>query len=74
MLEKLLELDPSERIDCEQALKHDYVAKYHLEEDEPVSEPFDGFHEENGMTLNDWKSNIVNLKKYFYDNNFFSFR
>lgn len=36
LLQKMLIFDPEKRITVEQALKHPYLADYHLEEDEPT--------------------------------------
>lgn len=48
LLEKLLEFDPTERISCEDALTHPYLAVWHEPSDEPVCERlFDfGFEKE----------------------------
>jgi mitogen-activated protein kinase 7 len=37
LLNKLLEFDPSKRIDVEQALAHPYLSAYHDEDDEVIS-------------------------------------
>lgn len=49
LLEKLLAFDPTERITCEDALKHPYLSVWHEESDEPLcSEKFDfGFEAED---------------------------
>lgn len=49
LLSKLLAFDPTERISCEDALRHPYLSVWHEESDEPVcSEKFDfGFEKED---------------------------
>ena len=56
-------LDPSERFDCEKAIKHRYVRKYHDEEDEPKSEPFNELNDTANYTIQEWKSSFkfINL-------------
>lgn len=40
LLNKLLEFDPSKRIDVEEALAHPYLSAYHDEDDEVIKRPF----------------------------------
>lgn len=49
LIQKLLTFDPTERISCEQALEHPYLAVWHEPSDEPVCErKFDfGFERED---------------------------
>ncbi len=65
LIEKLLQLDPNERLTCEQALEHPYVGGFHDPDDEPSGQPFIDQHEiENKKPENDsvdrWKHIIFN--------------
>lgn len=46
ILEQLLTLEPSDRIDTKQALKHPYFEKYHKNLDEEASQPTRKFNDE----------------------------
>lgn len=41
LLEKMLVLDPEQRIDVQASLEHPYLQHYHDPEDEPVADPID---------------------------------
>lgn len=60
MLEKLLELDPNERINCEDALKHEFLKEWHDDLDEPKCEIFVDIYDEinQEFTVKDWKNKI----------------
>lgn len=58
LIERMLQLDPNERIDCEHALEHDYVARFHDEEDEPRGEPFVDLDEAQDFTIDEWRTRI----------------
>jgi p38 MAP kinase len=56
MLEKILVMDPNERITCEQALAHPYLARYHVPEDEPSGSVCDDAFEYQNYSLGEWRS------------------
>ena len=62
----MLQLDPAERITCEQALEHPYLRLFHDPEDEPEGTNFDDHYEEQDLTVSEWKSKldykIINIK------------
>lgn len=51
----MLQLDPNERITCEQALEHPYLSTYHDRDDEPEGNPFDDSFESQEFTVPEWK-------------------
>jgi len=62
----MLQLDPNERINCEQALEHEYVARFHDEEDEPRGEPFVDLDEAQDLTIDEWRSKRI---LFIFENN-----
>lgn len=61
LLRQLFEYDPTKRITAEQALKHPYLSKYHIPEDEPIAVPvryLDFEFEEYNLTIEQWKDCI----------------
>jgi serine/threonine protein kinase len=71
----MLQLDPNERITCEQALEHPYLATFHDSDDEPEGYQFDDLYEAQDYTVDEWKSNFKIYFKYILlqiiKNNFF---
>jgi p38 MAP kinase len=65
LLEKMLQLDPDQRIGVTEALAHPYLEAFHDPEDEPVSEPFDESPEDQNLDIDtaQWKEKIYNLIK-----------
>jgi p38 MAP kinase len=59
LISKMLQLDPSERVSCEQALEHPYLKLFHDPEDEPEGTNFDDNYEEQDLTILEWKSKII---------------
>jgi p38 MAP kinase len=51
----MLQLDPNERITCEQALAHPYLEKFHDIEDEPEGYLFDDHYEDEEHNLNEYR-------------------
>ena len=58
-LEKILVMDPGERISAADALSDPYLADYHDPDDEPTAEPFDdSFEQWKDLTKDEWKEKI----------------
>ncbi len=55
-IDKMLQLDPNDRMSCEDALAHPYLRTFHDIEDEPEGEPFDDLYELQDYPVHDWKS------------------
>jgi p38 MAP kinase len=56
LLEKMLVFDPHKRITAAEALAHPYLATYHEEVDEPVSDTlFDWSFSETDISIEQWK-------------------
>lgn len=56
LLEKMLVLDPRKRITTAEALKHDYLATYHDESDEPVADTqFDWSFNDADFPIDSWR-------------------
>lgn len=56
LLERILVLDPSKRIQVEEVLEHEYLAPYHDPMDEPVAqEKFDWSFNNIDLTVDTWK-------------------
>jgi p38 MAP kinase len=58
LLDKMLQLDPNERITCEEALKHPFLRTFHDPEDEPTGILFDDKYENQDYSVADWKNKI----------------
>ena len=59
LLEKMLMLDPSERVSAEEALRDPYLGEYHDPEDEPSGKPFDdSFEQWKNLSTDEWKERI----------------
>ena len=54
----MLQLDPLERITCEEALSHPYLKTFHDPDDEPNGEPFQDIHEIEDFSIHEWKGNL----------------
>ena len=54
----MLQLDPNERITCEQALEHPYLATFHDSDDEPEWYQFDDIYEAQEYSVDEWRSNL----------------
>jgi serine/threonine protein kinase len=58
LLRRMLVFDPSSRISVEECLNHEYLAALHIPEDEPVSDPVNGYDfdfERQDLTARDLK-------------------
>ena len=53
----MLQLDPAERITCEQALEHPYLSNFHDSSDEPDGPKFDDSFESHEYSVIEWKGN-----------------
>ncbi|XP_021951416.1 mitogen-activated protein kinase p38b isoform X2 [Folsomia candida] len=66
LLEKMLELDSTERITAELALSHPYLSSYADPTDEPASPPYDQSFEDMEAPLETWRKyvyeEIINFK------------
>ncbi|GCC30139.1 hypothetical protein chiPu_0008586 [Chiloscyllium punctatum] len=56
LLEKMLHLDPDERITACNALAHPYLIEHHDPDNEPVAEPYDDSFENLDLKIEEWKS------------------
>ncbi len=52
----MLQLDPAERITCEEALRHPYLKTFHDPDDEPEGHLFDDQYETTDYPIAEWKS------------------
>ena len=59
LIDKMLQLDPNERITCEQALEHPYLATFHDSDDEPEGYQFDDLYEAQEYSVDEWRSNLI---------------
>lgn len=57
----MLQLDPNERITCEQALEHPYLANFHDVADEPEGPKFDDSFEQQEYSITEWKGTLKNF-------------
>ena len=55
LLEKMLKMDPDERINAADSLKHPYFKQYHDPSDEPDSEPFIDPYENSDFSVEKWR-------------------
>ena len=61
LIDKMLEIDPDNRITCDAAISHPFVKFYNDPDDEPVGEPFIENNEEmNRLTVDEWKRIYLN--------------
>ena len=51
----MLQLDPSDRITCELALEHPYLATFHDVDDEPIGTKFNDDFESHEYSITEWK-------------------
>ncbi|RDD43836.1 Mitogen-activated protein kinase 11 [Trichoplax sp. H2] len=58
LLERMLTLDSSQRIDAIEALAHPYLAEYADPDDEPSGEPFDEGFEDLEISVEQWKDMV----------------
>lgn len=65
LINLMLQLDPSDRLTCETALEHPYLATFHDVDDEPIAEPFDDNYETQEYPVHDWRDRIFNEIKTF---------
>lgn len=65
LINLMLQLDPSDRLTCETALEHPYLATFHDVDDEPIAEPFDDNYESQEYPVHDWRDRIFNEIKAF---------
>ena len=55
LIDKMLQLDPENRITCERALEHPYLRAYHDPEDEPEGSLFEDEYENQELAVERWK-------------------
>ncbi|KAI8645649.1 MAP kinase [Parasitella parasitica] len=72
LLNKLLEFDPSKRINVEEALSHPYLSAYHDEDDEPTHSATFDFSFEVVDSIDDMRRMIVQEVVSFKENKKFS--
>lgn len=60
LIDKMLQLDPNDRINVEQALAHECMGMYHDSDDEPDGYMFDDLYEKEEYTVDEWKLRIFN--------------
>ena len=65
LIDKMLQLDPDERITCEEALEHAYLATLHDPDDEPEGQQFDDPYGVQDFSIDEWKSNLVSSLNLF---------
>lgn len=65
LINMMLQLDPNERLTCEQALEHPYLKTFHDVDDEPEGTPFDDCYESQEYPVNDWRDRIYQEIKNF---------
>lgn len=58
LIDKMLKLDPDERITCEDALEHPYLSTFHDVDDEPEGPKFDDEFETHEYSVPEWKEKI----------------
>ncbi|XP_029456970.1 mitogen-activated protein kinase 12-like [Rhinatrema bivittatum] len=56
LLEKMLVLDPEERITAKESLSHAYLGEYHDTDPDPPAEPYDDSFESLDLAIEEWKS------------------
>ena len=56
LIDKMLQLDPSDRISVEDALAHPCMATFHDSDDEPEGSHFDEEYESEDYSIDEWKS------------------
>ncbi|XP_078515454.1 mitogen-activated protein kinase 14A-like [Lissotriton helveticus] len=66
MLEKMLLLDPEERITAKDALLHPYLVEYHDSDPDPPAEPYDDSFENLDLAVEEWKS-LSHMEIITYD-------
>jgi hypothetical protein len=66
LIEKILVVDPDERITCEQAIAHPFFTGIHDRDDEPAGAPYDDAFEELELDEHNWKSKLL-FMTFFYD-------
>ena len=65
-LERILVMDPSERISAAEALRDPYLEEYHDPDDEPLAEPFDdSFEQWKDLGKDEWKERIFDEIRNF---------
>lgn len=65
-LERILVIDPSERISAAAALRDPYLEEYHDPDDEPLAEPFDDSFEQWNLGKDEWKEKIFEEIRSFF--------
>lgn len=55
LIEKLLQMDPDDRLTAEQCLEHPYFYRYHDPDDEPVTTPFVDEIDKTKPTIDEWR-------------------
>ncbi len=57
----MLQLDPNDRITCEQALEHPYLEKFHDIDDEPEGKLFDDLYEAHNYSVVEWQGILLSF-------------
>ncbi|XP_041129518.1 STKc_p38 domain-containing protein [Polyodon spathula] len=66
LLEKMLVLDPDQRLTAKEGLSHRYLEEYHDPESEPDSKPYDDSFENLELPVEEWRS-LIHMEIMTFD-------
>ena len=64
LIDKMLQLDPTDRITVEDALAHPCMTTFHDSDDEPEGYLFDDMYESEEYSVDEWKSNFKRSTRF----------